>query len=285
MSVVTGVFGLFRAKPKHPVADGGRMALADHLRELRARIMRVALVLTIATVVAWFFYPQLFDMIRYTHAVSPAGVLSAYRDNAAVIAGSSGERYFPDPGSGIYRNLKTLHVFSGAIGNVDVTVQHTDGTTISQLHKVTLVPGATLQYVDEVGFLRGVGTGHEKHSVERGEKQLDCGGVERRGARQLGQGVLGLDCQSRGQITELHIQVHRLVSEPARLREFLRKLGLQPPAGGGAIRLEQKAKTLAAVALRFLPQAGQKIERLFRRRILAVISEPRRAVGVVEIEN
>jgi phosphoribosylformylglycinamidine synthase len=46
---------------------------------------------------------SLFDMIRYTHAVSPAGVLSAYRDNAAVIEGNRGERYFPDPASGIYR--------------------------------------------------------------------------------------------------------------------------------------------------------------------------------------
>jgi phosphoribosylformylglycinamidine synthase len=46
---------------------------------------------------------SLFDMIRHTHAVSPAGVLSAYRDNAAVIEGSSGVRYFPDPDTGIYR--------------------------------------------------------------------------------------------------------------------------------------------------------------------------------------
>ncbi len=45
---------------------------------------------------------SLFAMIRYTHAQSPAGVLSAYRDNAAVIEGSSGLRYFPDPHSGIY---------------------------------------------------------------------------------------------------------------------------------------------------------------------------------------
>ncbi|MBV8497357.1 MAG: phosphoribosylformylglycinamidine synthase, partial [Gammaproteobacteria bacterium] len=45
----------------------------------------------------------LFAMIRHTHACSPSGVLSAYRDNAAVIAGSVGTRYFPDPESGIYR--------------------------------------------------------------------------------------------------------------------------------------------------------------------------------------
>src|SRR5579863_10532026 len=46
---------------------------------------------------------SLFAMIRHTHAVSPAGVLSAYRDNAAVIAGNTGTRYFPDPDSRIYR--------------------------------------------------------------------------------------------------------------------------------------------------------------------------------------
>ncbi|MGB8326736.1 MAG: phosphoribosylformylglycinamidine synthase [Steroidobacteraceae bacterium] len=45
---------------------------------------------------------SLFAMIRHTHASSPAGVLSAYRDNAAVIAGAVGERYFPDPHSGVY---------------------------------------------------------------------------------------------------------------------------------------------------------------------------------------
>ncbi len=46
---------------------------------------------------------SLFAMIRYTHARNPTGVLSAYRDNAAVIAGTTGARYFPDPHSGVYR--------------------------------------------------------------------------------------------------------------------------------------------------------------------------------------
>ena len=45
----------------------------------------------------------LFGMIRHTHERHPQGVLSAYRDNAAVMEGSSGVRYFPDPLSGIYR--------------------------------------------------------------------------------------------------------------------------------------------------------------------------------------
>ncbi|MGH8311323.1 MAG: phosphoribosylformylglycinamidine synthase, partial [Steroidobacteraceae bacterium] len=46
---------------------------------------------------------SLFAMIRNTHAKNPQGVLSAYRDNAAVIEGTRGVRYFPDPRTGIYR--------------------------------------------------------------------------------------------------------------------------------------------------------------------------------------
>ena len=45
---------------------------------------------------------SLFAMIRYTHERHPEGVLSAYRDNAAVIEGAQGMRYFPDPRTGAY---------------------------------------------------------------------------------------------------------------------------------------------------------------------------------------
>ena len=46
---------------------------------------------------------SLFAMIRNTHAHAPQGVLSAYRDNAAVIEGAAfGRRWFPDPQSGVY---------------------------------------------------------------------------------------------------------------------------------------------------------------------------------------
>ncbi|MGH8373463.1 MAG: phosphoribosylformylglycinamidine synthase [Gammaproteobacteria bacterium] len=45
---------------------------------------------------------SLFDMIRRTHANNPNGVLSAYRDNASVIAGYQGGRFFPDPRNRVY---------------------------------------------------------------------------------------------------------------------------------------------------------------------------------------
>ncbi len=40
---------------------------------------------------------SLFGMIRYTHERSPAGVLSAYSDNAAVLTGPLARRFFPSP--------------------------------------------------------------------------------------------------------------------------------------------------------------------------------------------
>ncbi len=49
---------------------------------------------------------SLFEMIRHTHASHPAGVLSAYRDNAAVIEGPIGTRYFADPTNGVYRGTR-----------------------------------------------------------------------------------------------------------------------------------------------------------------------------------
>jgi phosphoribosylformylglycinamidine synthase len=39
---------------------------------------------------------SLFDMIRHTHQENPGNVLSAYHDNAAVMAGYSGKRFFTD---------------------------------------------------------------------------------------------------------------------------------------------------------------------------------------------
>ena len=44
----------------------------------------------------------LFDMIRHSSQQSPAGLLSAYHDNAAVIEGQDGYRFHSRPGTGTY---------------------------------------------------------------------------------------------------------------------------------------------------------------------------------------
>jgi phosphoribosylformylglycinamidine synthase len=54
---------------------------------------------------------SLFQMIRNTTEQSPAGVLSAYKDNAAVIEGSVAGRFFADPHDRVYRaHVEPVHV-------------------------------------------------------------------------------------------------------------------------------------------------------------------------------
>lgn len=60
---IRGIFRLFSGSPLHPVGNDGRMALSDHLRELRARILKVALAIVVALVVALFFFDPLFDFV------------------------------------------------------------------------------------------------------------------------------------------------------------------------------------------------------------------------------
>ena len=88
MSVI-GVIGLFRANPQNPVGADGRMALADHLRELRARLLRVVLVLVVAVVVALFFYDQLLAFV-YDPYRQAASQLSAGTRTIATINGVGG---------------------------------------------------------------------------------------------------------------------------------------------------------------------------------------------------
>lgn len=68
---------------------------------------------------------SLFAMIRNTHALAPQHTLSAYSDNAAVIAGSTGQRFFADAHSDVY----------GAVGEmIDFAIKvetHNHPTAIS----------------------------------------------------------------------------------------------------------------------------------------------------------
>ena len=45
----------------------------------------------------------LFSMIKHTHQMAPAHTLSAYSDNAAVLEGNTGRRFFSDPVDGVWR--------------------------------------------------------------------------------------------------------------------------------------------------------------------------------------
>jgi phosphoribosylformylglycinamidine synthase len=68
---------------------------------------------------------SLFAMIRATYAKNSSGVLSAYKDNAAVIEGSTAVRFFPDP---------LTHRYGGVREPVDILMKvetHNHPTAIS----------------------------------------------------------------------------------------------------------------------------------------------------------
>ena len=66
MSIV-GVVDLLRGAPHNPVGPDGRMALSDHFRELRARLIRSALVLVVLFFVAIFFYHDLLALVQHPY--------------------------------------------------------------------------------------------------------------------------------------------------------------------------------------------------------------------------
>lgn len=84
---IRGVAALFSGRPQNPVGPDGRMALSDHLRELRARILKSVLVILIGLVVALVFFQQLFDFVYgpYKYALEhlPAGKSAVPTTNGA----------------------------------------------------------------------------------------------------------------------------------------------------------------------------------------------------------
>lgn len=65
----------------------GRMALADHLRELRARLLRIAVFLVVGIVVAWFFYDTLFSLIYRPYASAQEILETRGVDSQPVLTG------------------------------------------------------------------------------------------------------------------------------------------------------------------------------------------------------
>lgn len=83
-----------------------------------------------------------------------ASVFSGGRKNTAISSATTTD-VVAAPGSSVTRNIKTLHIRNKhATSAVDITVQHTDGTTVIELHKLTLAAQEMLQYIEGVGFFK-----------------------------------------------------------------------------------------------------------------------------------
>ena len=78
---ISGLIGLFKGPSPEAVGPDGRMALSDHFREFRARLLRVMLVFTVALVVALVFRHALLDLVvgpyEAAQATLPEGTTNA----------------------------------------------------------------------------------------------------------------------------------------------------------------------------------------------------------------
>lgn len=82
-------WGILSIRPSRPPGEDGRMAIGDHLRELRGRLVRSTLSLVVAFGVALFFYDQLLDLVLapYNQARETLG---ASTQTTAYVAGATG---------------------------------------------------------------------------------------------------------------------------------------------------------------------------------------------------
>jgi sec-independent protein translocase protein TatC len=85
---LSGVIGLFAGRPRHPVGPDGRMALSDHLRELRARIMKIGVLLLVGLIVSLFFFDPIFQLVLKPYQSAASGLDDV--DTQATIAGAGG---------------------------------------------------------------------------------------------------------------------------------------------------------------------------------------------------
>ena len=84
---IAGALRLFLVRPKNPVGPEGQMALADHLRELRARLMVIATTLVLGIVVAWFFYEQTFGLLLHPYEAARETLEARGVETQPVISG------------------------------------------------------------------------------------------------------------------------------------------------------------------------------------------------------
>ncbi len=86
---ISGLVGLYVGKPQHPIGPDGRMALSDHLRELRARILKILTLVVVGMIVSLFFFDPIFALVLEPYKQAQAGVGDDV-NTQATIAGAGG---------------------------------------------------------------------------------------------------------------------------------------------------------------------------------------------------
>lgn len=87
------------------------------------------------------------------------------RTNSA-ITGATTTDIVGSPASGAQRNVKAIHISNKHASSSNlVTVQHTDGATVIELEKLTLLAGERLSYIEGQGFILYNAAGAVKPSL------------------------------------------------------------------------------------------------------------------------
>lgn len=85
---------MLRGLPEQPVGADGRMALGDHVRELRARLLRSVLLLIVMFFVALWFYDPLLDLVMRPYNLAREA-LGEDVSTKAYIKGATGPLMLP----------------------------------------------------------------------------------------------------------------------------------------------------------------------------------------------
>jgi sec-independent protein translocase protein TatC len=72
------------------VGEGGQMALIDHFRELRARVLRVGVLMLVVFVVAFVYYSHLFELLLHPYNDARAILSKDHKQTLPVINGVAG---------------------------------------------------------------------------------------------------------------------------------------------------------------------------------------------------
>lgn len=111
-----------------------------------------------------------------------AGTITPGRTNTAITTAAT-TTVVASPGASTQRNVQTLTVRNKhASSSQAVTVRHTDGTTIVELHNCTLAAGESLHFVDGRGFITFTSTGAVKGSLANSVDFEFLGGTELTGS-------------------------------------------------------------------------------------------------------
>jgi microcystin-dependent protein len=121
-----------------------------------------------------------------------AGAVGPGRTNTPAITTATITDVVAPPASGVFRNIKTVHIRNTAATLNDITLRHTDGTIAVELYKTSLVAGGTLSYIDEIGFFFGqAGAGGGGSGGTTGDAKLTIKSVADTGWVMMNDGSIG----------------------------------------------------------------------------------------------